>query len=108
MCYLEVGGNLQERGVGYHCALDDVVKCKVKSVTTLQASSDGGRNSTVEEHTAEAIASCAKLGDTFSFECGYDLIEGWASLVGAVLGEPSHEIKRGRLSEHGIRACDAE
>jgi hypothetical protein len=34
MRYLEIVGDLQERGVGDDGALDDVVECKVKNVTT--------------------------------------------------------------------------
>lgn len=79
-------------------ALDDVVECKVEDVATWNVPLViGGRRDGMWVRTAEAEAGCTELGNALLFESGDDFIEGWAGLVCAMVGEPSHEIERGRL-----------
>jgi hypothetical protein len=43
--------------------------------------------------TAEAVAGRSKLGNALLFESSDHFVEGWAGLVGAVVGEPCHKVE---------------
>lgn len=61
----------------------------------------GGRRDRIRVRAAEAVAGCTELGDALLFESGDDFIEGWAGLLCAMFGDPSHEIERARLWVNG-------
>jgi hypothetical protein len=43
--------------------------------------------------TAEAVAGRSELGNALLFESSDHFVEGWAGLVGAVVGEPCHKVE---------------
>lgn len=88
--------------MGDNSAVNDVVECKVKGVATLGVWLVRGGRDGMWGRTAEAVASRAKLGDSLLFESGNDFVEGWASLVGAMVGEPCPQVECARLRVYGL------